>query len=238
MRLMQTLVPNIANVWGVAMVPGYDAALPSIFAKAWDAGQADRLSALRLAGVEYAVLSVRDPRQPIERAGLQPIFDPLPGARLYRVTQVLPRVFLAGHAEVLADAEAETRLYQPEVVAGNTAWLAPDARARALPGASGRAGVCQLQAFSNDRLTARCRGERAGLAVFNEQFDTGWRATVDGAPAPILRANLFMRALELPPGEHEIVMSYHSPGLRFGIWLSLISIAGLLALVVVDKRRR
>ena len=236
-RLMQTLVPNIANVWGVAMVPGYDAALPSLFIKAWGAGQADRLSALRLAGVEYTVLSVR-PGQPIERAGLQPMLDPLPGARLYRVTQALPRVFLAGHAEVLADAQAEARLYQPEVVAGDTAWLAPDPQAQALPGAPGRAGVCQLQAFSNLRLVARCRAERAGLAVFNEQFDKGWSATVDGAPAPILRANLFMRALELPPGEHEIVMSYRSPGLRSGVWLSLISLAGLLAVVIIDKRRR
>jgi hypothetical protein len=237
-RLMQTLVPAVANVWGVAMVPGYEAALPSIFAKVWESAQADRLSALRLAGVEYAMLSVRDPRQPVERTGLQPMLEPLPGARLYRVTQVLPRVFLAGHAEIVDDAQAEARLFQPEVVAGNTAWLAPDARARAIAGAPGRAGDCQLQAFSNHRLTARCRAERAGLAVFNEQFDKGWSATVDGASVPVLRANLFMRALELAPGEHEIVMSYRSPGLRTGVWLSLVSLAGLLALAIIDKRRR
>lgn len=74
--------------------------------------------------------------------------------------------------------------------------------------------------------------------MFNEQFDKGWSATVDGVPAPLLRANLFMRALELAPGEHEIVMSYRSPGLRTGLWLSLLSLVGLLALAIIDKRRR
>jgi hypothetical protein len=237
-RLMQTLVPATANVWGVAMVPGYDAALPSIFTRAWNAGQVDRLAALRLASVGYAVLSVRDPRQSPERAGLQAMLDPLPGARLYRVTQTLPRVFLASHAEVVADAQAEARLYEPEVVAGNTVWLAPDPQAHAIPGAPGRAGDCQLQSFSNHRLSARCRAEQPGLAVFNEQFDQGWSALVDGKPAPILRANLFMRALPLAPGEHEIVMSYRTPGLASGVWLSLFSLAGLLAMVFIDKRRR
>ncbi len=237
-RLMRTLVPASANAWGVAMVPGYEAALPSIFTRAWRAGQADRLAALRLAGVEYAVLPVRDPRQPSQRPGLQPMLDPLPGARLFRVTQTLPRVFLSGHAEVLPDAQVGARLYEPVVVEGSTVWLAPDPQAHALAGAPGRAGACHLQTFANHRLSARCHAERPGLAVFNEQFDQGWSATVDGVPAPILRANLFMRALPLAPGEHEIVMSYRSPGLSSGAWISLLSLAALLALAVVDRRRR
>jgi hypothetical protein len=237
-RLMATLVPSIANAWGVAMIPGYDAALPSAFTKMWSAGQSDRLAALRLAGVEYAMLSVRDPRQPVERAGLQAMFDPLPGARLYRVTQVLPRVYLAGQAEILADEEVERRLYEPAVVAGATAWLAPDPQARALTGNPGRAGTCELQSFSNHRLTAHCRAEQPALAIFNEQFDKGWSATVDGAPAPVLRANLFMRALSLSPGPHTIVMSYRSPGLGTGLWVSLMALAGLLAIALVDRKRR
>jgi hypothetical protein len=236
-RLMRTLVPNTANLWGVAMVPGYDAALPSLFTQAWNAGQADRLQALRLAGVEYAILPVRDPHQVVERPGLDPMFDPLPGARLYRVTRTLPRVFLARHAEALSDDQAQARLYEPDVVAGHTAWLAPDAQAGVLVGAPGSAGDCQLRSFSNRSLTAHCRAELPGLAVFNEQFDRGWSATVDGVVAPILRANLFMRALRLSPGDHEIVMRHRSPGLRGGAWISLLSLAGLLALVIVHKRR-
>ena len=238
-RLLQTLVTNTANAWGIAMVPGYDAAIPSRLVRAWSAGQADRLAALRLFGVDYAVLPVRDPREqtdPYQHLGLQPLSDPLPGARLYRVTGSLPRVFLAGHAEVVPDEVARSHLFDPAVVAGESAWLAPDTNARALLARPGRAGTCRLDSFSNRRLEAQCTGGQAGLAVFNEQYDRGWSAMVDGQPAPVLRANLNMRALALAPGTHRIVMRYSPPGLRTSAGLTLLSALVLLGLAFARRR--
>ncbi len=186
-RLLQTLVTNTANVWGIAMVPGYDAAIPSRLESAWAAGQADRLAALRLFGVDYAMLPVRDPRAPgDQRNNLQPLADPLPGARLYRVPGSLPRVFLAAHAEIVPDSIALNRLYEHAIVAGESVWLASEANAREVPAGPGRAGQCRLDFFSNLRLEAQCAGGQPGLAVFNEQYDQGWSATVDGQPAPVL----------------------------------------------------
>jgi hypothetical protein len=236
-RLLQTMVTSTANVWGIAMVPGYDAAVPARFIDAWATGQVDRLAALRLAGVDYAVLSVRDPTESVDhRTGLQPLFDPLPGARLYRVSDSLPRVFLASHAEIQPDPVAQARLLEPAVVAGHTVWLAPDANVRALSAPPGRAGICHLESFANRRLEARCQAEQPGLAVFNEQFDPGWTALVDGQPAPILRANLNMRALSLTPGGHHIIMEYRSPGLAVGAILSGLSVLSLLGLACWRRR--
>jgi len=238
-RLQQTLVTNTANVWGIAMVPGYDAAIPNRLASAWVAGQVDRLAALRLYGVDYAMLSVRDPREPADhRAGLQPLYDPLPGARLYRVTDSLPRVFLAAHAEILSDPIVLSRLYEPAVVAGESVWLAPDENARELLAPSRRAGTCQIDSFNNRRLEAHCAGGQPALAVFNEQYDRGWSATVDGRPAPVLRANLNMRALMLAPGAHHIVMEYSPPGLRASAVLALLSLLALLGLAFARGRRQ
>jgi hypothetical protein len=236
-RLQQTLVTSTANAWGIAMVPGYDAAIPSRLVSAWGAGEAGRLAALRLFGVDYAVLPVRDPRaQTDQRTGVQLLSELLPGARLFRVTDSLPRVFLAAHAEVLPDPIALSRLYEPAVVAGESVWLASDANAGSLPAPPGRAGTCRMESFGNRRLEARCDAERPGLAVFNEQYDRGWSAMVDGQPTPVLRANLNMRALALAPGAHRIVMNYSPPGFPAGAVVTLLSMFALLGLAFAHWR--
>jgi hypothetical protein len=162
----------------------------------------------------------------------------LPGARLYRVPGSLPRVFLASHAEIVPDSIALARLFEPAVVAGESVWLAPDANARQLLAPSQQAGTCRMDFFSNLLLQAHCDAGQPALAVFNEQYDQGWSATVDGEPAPILRADLNMRALMLAPGAHRIVMQYNPPGLRAGAVVTLVSLLALLGLAFAHGRRR
>jgi uncharacterized membrane protein YfhO len=75
------------------------------------------------------------------------------------------------------------------------------------------------------------------LAVFVEQFDRGWSATLDGQPAPVLRANLAMRAIPITSGTHRIVLSFSPPGLRVGLVLSLVGLFALIALTAIGKWR-
>lgn len=222
-RLVGTLVTNTVNAWGLATLPGYDAAMPALLERVWSAGLDVGQSALRLLGADFVVLPVAKPGlSENDRPGLVPILEPLPGARMYRVPGALPRVFLARHAEVLADEQALARLYEREVVSGESAWLAPEGDARPLPAAPGRAGECRLESYANSSLVATCVAREPGLAVFVEQYDRGWRATVDGQPAKLLRANLVMRALPLAAGTHRIALAYHTPGLAAGGIISLL----------------
>jgi hypothetical protein len=216
-RLVSTLITNTVNAWGLATLPGYDPAIPALVETVWERGRPTGQSALRLLGAEYAVLPVADPRAPKnDRPGLEPVFDPLPGARLYRIPGTLPRVFLAAHAEVLSDDAALERLYQPETVAGASVWLAPAGGARPLAQPPGRAGDCALERYQNDRITAVCTARQPATAVFVEQWSRGWSATVDGRPAPLLRANLIMRAVAVEPGTHRIDLQFRTPGLTAG----------------------
>jgi len=236
-RLTQTLVTNTANAWGVATLPGYDAAIPVLADRAWEAGLAVGQSALRLLGADYAILPVNDPTAvKNDRPGLEPLVDPLPGARLYRVPGALPRVFLARHAQVLGDDEALRRLYEPDIVAGNSVWLAPVGDPPVSPAPPGRVGTCALESFGNNRVVALCAAQERGLAVFVEQFDRGWHATVDSQPARLLRANLIMRALPIEAGTHRIVLEFHTPGLGAGAVISVLSLLLLAALWLAGGR--
>jgi hypothetical protein len=236
-REVETLITNTVNVWGIATLPGYDAAIPTLVDKVWDAGLAVGQSALRLLGADYTILPVADPAAAKnDRPGLEPMMDPLPGSRLYRVPGALPRVFLARHAETLSDDQAVKRIFEADVVGGESVWLAPDNGLAELSAPPGRGGMCSLESYGNNRLVAVCAARERSLAVFVEQYDRGWHAQVDGQPARLLRANIIMRALPLEPGMHRIVLDYRTPGLRVGAAISILCLL-LLALLGLPRPR-
>jgi hypothetical protein len=240
-NLVRTLIDNHATVYGIGVVPGYDAAMPSSLGALWTAGQAHVAGLLRLTGVEYLISGVGDPSLPTPN-GLDAIMDPLPGTRLYRVNGVLPRVYLAGTTRILPDQAAREAVFDPDVVAGRRAILAPHPEAAMLVSDAGSieqsqsVGSCELESLGNARIVAHCQANRAGVAVFLEQFDPGWNASLDGRPATVLRVNLAMRGVFLLPGSHQIVLSYQPPGWRLGIALSAISLLLLVVLLVVQFR--
>jgi hypothetical protein len=252
-RSVQTLVPNTLTTFGLASLPGYDAAIPSVLRLLWVQGEARGPDVLRLLGVGYAVLPIDDPRDPVEhRPDLVPLMDPLPGSRLYRVPGTLPRVYLVARqqTEVLADEDAFPRVLDADVVAGRRVLLASSAvgPASADPsneppsrhgdGDAGRAGDCALTGFGNNRVAAHCRVQRPGVAVFIEQFDSGWRATVDGRPASLQRANGLLRAVSVDRGEHDIVLSYSPPALAAGAGVSLAAAILLVAIAALSRVAR
>jgi len=59
----------------------------------------------------------------------------------------------------------------------------------------------------------------------------GWRATVNGADRPILRAASGHREIRLEGGRNDVVMTYEPPGLRLGLGVTSLAVllcAGLL----------
>jgi uncharacterized membrane protein YfhO len=56
----------------------------------------------------------------------------------------------------------------------------------------------------------------------------GWRATVDGQPAPVLRANYAFRAIRLGPGQHQVQLTFTPRS-----WTAGLAVSGLTLLVLV-----
>lgn len=69
--------------------------------------------------------------------------------------------------------------------------------------------------YAPNRLTYRYKSARGGVAVFSEiYFPWGWEAEVDGSPVEIGRADYTLRAMRLPAGEHELVMTFNPESLE------------------------
>ncbi|NPV08778.1 MAG: hypothetical protein HPY83_12565 [Anaerolineae bacterium] len=78
----------------------------------------------------------------------------------------------------------------------------------------------------------RVRSETAGELRFHTYYYPGWRAYVDGVPAPVRPAGpLGVIALDLPAGEHRVTIHFGETPLRLASdWVSLAAVMGIAVL--------
>lgn len=100
-----------------------------------------------------------------------------------------------------------------------------------VPGSAAcREGRVVRRVVSSDEVAYDVELVGTGYLVARDGWSRGWTATLDAAPAPVLRANGRHQAVALPPGRHAVVLRYVPPGLAPGAAVSLVGLAGLLAL--------
>ncbi len=92
---------------------------------------------------------------------------------------------------------------------------------------------CQSVTRQPNRLVYRTRTDEQAFLVFSEVWFPGWRCLIDGVEVPIYRANHAFRAVRVPPGEHEVLMVMDPASLRWGRWITAVTLAVLLAIVLM-----
>jgi len=187
-----------------------------------------------LANEPPAWLAERYPR--LRELGTRPaVFenpDVLP--RAYRVTRAeaeppLPEQALARLVAADFDARRSALLDAPPPALLLAAAMAADADA----------GTTSLERDEPEHQVIRTRGEQPAALVLTDAYYPGWEATVDGVPAPILRANTVFRAVAVPAGEHVVEMRYRPRPFRLGVALALGTlVAGAACAGVLAWRRR
>jgi len=72
-----------------------------------------------------------------------------------------------------------------------------------------------LASYTPNRLDYVAVSRNGGVGVFSEvYFPWGWKATVDGEPVQLGRVNYLLRAVRLPAGRHEVVMTFEPDSIR------------------------
>jgi hypothetical protein len=96
-------------------------------------------------------------------------------------------------------------------------------------------GKAILEEAKSNFLKYQTENQADGFLVISEiYYAEGWKASIDGKEAPILRANYVLRGLEVPAGKHEIVFSFKPDSYFVGNKISLFSSIGVIGLLLVS----
>ncbi len=228
-----SFMSNRYMVFGIASVGGYQPAKLSAydeFLRAVEFGVANwRLHLLDMMGARYFVSSVRLQDHP----SLAPVWvgdDHDGNARaIYENKSAFPRAWVAGEYTVATGQDALAALAEGRVDLRHTVVLAEEPSPRPVSGDSAQVTVVRSEPREVELAVTL---DRPGVVVISDAYYVDWKATVDGVPAKILRANYAFRALALDAGSHEIVMRYDTSLLRKGATVSVTSFAfAVLAIV-------
>ncbi|HET9137153.1 MAG TPA: YfhO family protein [Candidatus Kapabacteria bacterium] len=93
--------------------------------------------------------------------------------------------------------------------------------------------------YETDEIEAHVKTSENGMAFFSEIYYPAWHAYIDGKETKLYRAFTDLRAVEVPKGEHTIVLKYESDAFKTGSMITLITLAGsIVGLVLVSRKKK
>lgn len=65
-----------------------------------------------------------------------------------------------------------------------------------------------MKTYEPNQLTYEVESAKGGVLVFSENYYPEWTATIDGKEVPVGRVNYILRAIQVKPGKHQVVLSF------------------------------
>jgi hypothetical protein len=147
------------------------------------------------------------------------------GEALYEAPAPLPRAFLTCSTFELPTLDRVSHLLFSRTTVWPTrttiALTAEDARAlEASTLDATSTGTCVIVEYTPNRIVVHTESEKASLLVVGDTWYPNWRATVDGSPVTVHRANIVLRTVRVPAGSHQVIFLYHDPFFIAGLWIA------------------
>lgn len=211
-----------------------------------DAGDdRQRLRMLAAWGTERLVLD--RPLADADRAGLAEPVASAPSFRkrvwVYRLVDPAPPVHLATRVTAVDSARAAARRLGSEgfrrgeeAVVVTRGPAAPQAGAE-IPGLEAAGPPAHVEVFSEtaESLVADVDSPAGGLLVWRQAWLPIYRATVGGAPADPIAANIHHLAVPVPPGRHRVVLATNRRPLAYSSSAAALGALTLLLLAILPS---
>jgi hypothetical protein len=246
-----TLLPNLASVYGIEDVRGYQSlylARYNRLARLIDGKDYTRVASEGGTSFRVYLTSAYTHRRLLDMLNVEylvfppgsknpPLYEPLELVQqndegtIYRNPQVLPRAWLVHSAEVIPDDDQQlVRIARNDFDPARFAVLPVAPPALGTPSVDDQIGPLE---YGPNRLQLWARTGSPALLIVSDAYTPDWQVEVDGQPATLYRANYALRGVWLPEGTHEISFNYRPRSFLIG---GIVSIVAVLCLVAYALR--
>ena len=238
------LAPSLNLLYGLDTVEGYEPLIPRRYATFFRSFQKnyDKDPAMILGGPEgdfdYRVLDflnvkylVTSNRKRLKRN--LPLVAEDERNRVYLNQGYFPRAFLVRHYQVIPEEKKALDFLKSSGMNFRELVILEEEPTR-FPRADRNPGVSEKVAIERRAphdMVIRAETAENGFLVLTDNDYPGWKASLDGAPAKIYRANYSFRAVQIPPGSHVVKFFYQPASFWIGTGVSVFFfLIGIFAL--------
>ena len=157
--------------------------------------------------------------------------------KIYQNIDVLPRALIVPQAlsvpdDAVALATMRAASFDPVQTVVLNGAQANIGRAQA--GASSY--KADIVSDEPEHVVIETNGEDAGWLILLDAWYPGWRATIDGAPVEVARADVLFRAVPVPAGQHRVEFVFAPLSRWMGVGMSLMTLALCVAAIIALPR--
>lgn len=219
-----SLVPNIATMYALEDVRGYNALTFGRMAETWPLWS-------RPQGSWFS--AVDDPSHPfLSFLNVRYIFD---GRNVIENPHALPRAFVPRSVRYEREGKAVLEGLNGATDFASRAWIeAPQYEPHDAPNGPGAVAI------RRDGLAYQMRADmqQPGWIVISESAWKGWRAYVDGNRIQTHFANHAFLGIHIPAGQHDVRLVYLPESFTRGRWISFVTLLCILTAHFAVRRSR
>lgn len=265
-QLRDVLQPNVGSYWNTPSADCYAGVAPTWHVDVWGDHNRPGLIAGRLAGIDLNAGTLRVHPEIVKVLGAYGVTHlvsafpaattaPLPAPQPAGSAHVYPieggaRVRVVTAARHVANSEDAAARVLHEAFDPDREVLLHDAPLTVAPIASESsptpvatsAARARIVSESAREVVVEAMTDADAFLVLADTFYPGWVAEIDGRRVPIYRANVSVRGIQLPKGQHHVRFLYEARSYMRGLTLTVVAIVCLGAWMGVawffDRRSR
>ena len=150
-------------------------------------------------------------------------------------TNYLPWATIGQQPLFLDDAATLAALSQPDFAPLAVVYLPAEAREKVSAKADPQALILK-RSVTAEKCAFQTRADTRTMLVMAQGWYHCWQASVDGSGVPLWRANGGFQAVEVPAGQHEVLLEYKDRAFQRGGAISILAVL-LCVIRFLSKKR-